>query len=234
MRIGEIGNAVRKIGGRIVFRPGGRDKRAGSALLARLNHAAHAHGLGVAGRNISADAFSELLLAFAADPELRAGNGREHAVAGAVRKQRGLEGMILLRRHLPAGHALYAAAVHFAGVYGAVQEKLDLLLFARKLIQHAVPHRIVFIGISIVVFQHQLFQNAGFQHIFALCAAHPHADFTGRVSAEHGTLLHKRDSRAVTRRGHRRGKSRESAAYNAEIHLMMNSLKSGFHEATSL
>ena len=189
-RAGHIGDAVGKVFLGKARRPVRGDKLAGGAFLARLDHAAHAHGLPVTGRDVPPDALPKIAFAFTAQAIRRPAERRKDAVAGTIRKQPRVDTMILLGGHPPAGDRGNAPVLHGAVVDRTIKQELNIFLFPGQAVQDAIPHRVVLVRVAVQVFQHQLLNDPGFQHVFAPRAAHPHANLAGCVSAQHGALLH--------------------------------------------
>ncbi len=217
--------------GQILFveliRPLWGNKRAGAVLLARLNHAGHAHGAAVALDR--RDGFAKFGPRLAANAVFRAAQRREYAIARAIGKVAGAYHMVFLRGHLPAGNGGDLAAIHLAGVHRAVQDQIDIGLAAHDFIQDPIPDGIVLVRIAIAVFHHDFFQDTGFQHVPLPCAAHPHADFAGCVSAEHGPFLHKGNLCAMPGGFDRRAHARQAAAYNGKIRVVVDGAQPSFH-----
>ena len=73
-----------------------------------------------------------------------------------------------------------------------------------------------------MVFQRKLLNDAGFPVVLAVRARNPHADFAGRVPAQHGPLLHQNDLGPVPCGRHRRAQARQAAAHHAKIRFVFH------------
>ncbi|OPZ31475.1 MAG: hypothetical protein BWZ02_00215 [Lentisphaerae bacterium ADurb.BinA184] len=201
--------------GGVVVGPGRRGVGLGRRVLADLEQAAHAHGQGVGGLRL--DVLAELGGRLASAAERGAGQRRQHAVAGAVGKEGGLDRVPGLRSALPALDAGQARAVHLGRIDRAVQEEFEVGLEAGRAVEHAVPDRVAGQGVAVEVFELEFLDDAGLAQVPAVGAADPHADLAGGVAAEYRPVLDEGGAGAVPGRGHGRAQSGQAAADDAEV-----------------
>ena len=71
--------------------------------------------------------------------------------------------------------------------------------------------------VAVVVLQVDFFDQPSFAHVFAVCAAEPHAHFAGGVAAQDGTVVDEDDAGPVPRRRHGGAHPRDAAADNADV-----------------
>jgi hypothetical protein len=187
-------------------------------LFARLEEAAHAHGLVVG--LLRGDGFAVFLAGFAAEAEFGAAQRRQDAIAGAVGEKPGCHHVPRLGRRLVAAHGGDAAAVHAGGGDGAVEQQRQVRLGARGGVERGVPERIAGVGVAAVVVEEQFLDDAGLAAAGAMRAADVHADLGRGVSAKDRPVLDQGDGGAAPRRGQRRAQAGHAAAADAEIHLV--------------
>lgn len=191
------------------------DKRSGTVRPAHLDETAHAHRLTVL--HLLRGLFAKFRSGFSADTEIRPGQWRKNAVPGAIGEVGRVDGMPLLGRGLPSGHADDVLPVHGALAYGTVQKQRNVRLVFHGFIENAVPDRVELVGIAIQGFQRDLLNDTRFAIVFAVRAADPHPDLRRRIAAKHRTIPDQNDPGTASCRRDRRAAYRQVTANDTEI-----------------
>ena len=118
---------------------------------------------------------------------------------------------------VPRGDGTDHAVFHGNVFHCCVEQQGDVRFPLDNRVEHIVPDGEPECGVEVVVFQQDLFQYARFFLVFAMCAADPHADFTGCVAAEHGTVLHQNGFESVSCRRDCGADARHAAADYDEV-----------------
>ena len=202
----------------IHIRIGRRREGHGMIMLAGGEHQRIAHRAAV-GHFVGA-VLIVFIARLAANAHIRIRKRRQNAVARAVDKLPGTHFVEGIGACLPANGADNAAALHLRMQARAVKQKLQVLLCHGLFVQHIVPLMPVHDGIAVNILQFDFLQNARFTVFNALGTAHRHADFAGRIAAQHRAILHQNDLRAVARSGDCRKQARQAAAHHADIRLV--------------
>ena len=206
----------------IGVRPFRLDEGTRMIRLTGLDEDGRAHGSGI--RRLRCAVLVKFSLTLASHAELRAGQGRQDAVAGCVDEQLCLHRVEGVAVQLPAGHGGDPAVRHLNAEAGGVQKQRQVGLVHGHLIKHRIPHGVVHRGIAVDVLHFGFHQQARFAVFLAghHRAAHPHAHLAGGVAAQHGAVLHQQHLRAVARRRNGCVQAGKAAAHHAHVRLMMH------------
>ena len=176
-----------------------RLKGHGMAHVPGGKHQAGTHGYAI--RLLGRPVLAICMLAFPPIYPIRAGHCRQRAVSGSVHKYVRCNFIGCFARQLYGGNGADAAALYLRAGYMGIQQKREIGLPLTGFPQNGIQRPEIGIGVLLLYGQQQFFQNARFPQIgsgaVSVRAANMHAEFAGRIAAQHGTVLNQYGSDAV-------------------------------------
>ena len=175
-------------------------------------------------RLVGREALVELFSRLGSDPEGRAREEADDAVARGVEEPRRPHPVargVLAAERCDGGDPVRAAFLYL--VDDGVEQQADVGLRHHQVQQHRVEEHRVALGVAVQILDHQLVDEAALPSPPVVVAQvrrgaeHPQADLAGRVAAKHRPVLHQHDAEPLPRRGHRGAAAGDAAADDGQV-----------------